>query len=205
MPDKYISINIKTLLEEGNSSFIGEEKLKEILSDFVCPKNPDVEVFLHKNAIEFTKKNQSVTYLVFDMNTGFFVGYYAIAIKPIIVRAKELSKNGQKKLERIAVLDADEQSYSAAAYLIAQLGKNYALPKEYQITGRELLAAAMDSVIEVQYSIGGVVMFLECEDNPFLLNFYSKQNAFKAFDIRETNSPAADMEPRMLHQLLKFI
>ena len=33
---------------------------------FLVPKNPDVEYFLLHNAIEFTKKDQSITYLVFD-------------------------------------------------------------------------------------------------------------------------------------------
>ena len=37
---------------EESSSYIGEDKLYEILSDFAYPKNPDVEVFLHENAIK---------------------------------------------------------------------------------------------------------------------------------------------------------
>ena len=44
--------------------------------------------------------------------------------------------------------------------------------------------------------------FLECEDNEFLLNFYT-QNHFKPFDTRITAS--LNNEPHTLHQLLKFI
>ena len=125
------------------------------------PENPDVEVFLHRNAIEFTKKNQSVTYLIFDTYSRLFVGYFALALKPITVKAENFSKTGRKRIERIAVLDSDSMTYSAAAYLIAQFGKNYFLQKGQQIKGTELLAAAMDTVNEVQYVVGGVVVFLD--------------------------------------------
>lgn len=40
----------------------GEKELVKILSKFSCEKNSDVERFLKKSSIEFTKKNQSVTY-----------------------------------------------------------------------------------------------------------------------------------------------
>lgn len=55
-----------------------------MISDFSCPKNPDVEHFSKKNSIEFTKKNQSVTYLVLDMDDGVLTGYFMI--EPLTVR-----------------------------------------------------------------------------------------------------------------------
>ena len=45
---------------------IGEDEVKDILSDFCCPKNLEIEVFIKKNALDFSKKKMSVTYLVFD-------------------------------------------------------------------------------------------------------------------------------------------
>lgn len=56
MSDKYFSINIRVYLNKEEPTYIGEENLYELLSDFSCPKNPDVEHFLLHNAIEFTKK-----------------------------------------------------------------------------------------------------------------------------------------------------
>ena len=91
---------------------------------------------------------------------------------------------------------------NAAAYVIAQLGKNYALPKEDQIDGSLLLELATDTISKIQYSIGGVVQFLECEDNEFLLDFYA-QNHFKQFDTRFVVPETGDTY--MLHQLLKFV
>lgn len=57
MANKYFVVNIRAYLDKEKPTYIGEDKLNEILSDFSCPKNPDVENFLLRNAIEFTKKD----------------------------------------------------------------------------------------------------------------------------------------------------
>lgn len=62
--DKFSYINIREYLVQDNPGGIGEADLQAAISDFSCPRNLDVEHFLKENAIEFTKKNQSVTYLV---------------------------------------------------------------------------------------------------------------------------------------------
>ena len=54
-------VNIKTTLAEGRA---GEEYLRRVCDNFSCPINFDVEHFFRKNAIDFTKRNQSVSYLV---------------------------------------------------------------------------------------------------------------------------------------------
>ena len=61
--DKFLVTNIRQYLNSDNPK-LGEDKLVQELSGFSCPKNWDIENYLKKNAIEFTKKNQSVTYLV---------------------------------------------------------------------------------------------------------------------------------------------
>ena len=107
-----------------------------------------------------------------------------------------------KKLSRVSILDEETQSYTTAAYLIAQFGKNYSLPKEKRIPGNILLGFALETISGLKYSVGGVMEFLECEDNEFLLSFYT-QNHFKPFDTRITASQ--NNEPHTLYQLLKFI
>ena len=89
--DKFSYINIREYLVQDNPDGIGEADLQAAISDFSCPRNLDVENFLKDNAIEFTKKNQSVTYLVFsneDDEDGEVVGYFTIALKPITVNAR---------------------------------------------------------------------------------------------------------------------
>ena len=163
----------------------------------------DVEHFLLHNAIEFTQKDQSVTYLVFHANDASIVGYFSLAVKPISVNAANISKTMARKLARVSILDQTSGSYTTAAYLIAQLGKNYSLPPNKRIDGSVLLGFALEIISEMKYSIGGVMEFLECEDNCFLMNFYM-QNKFKMFDIR-TTVPTHGEEPHQLNQLLKFI
>ena len=61
------------------------------------------------------------------------------------------------------------------------------LPKEKRIPGNILLGFALETISSLKYSVGGVMEFLECEDNEFLLSFY-RQNHFKPFDTRITAS-----------------
>ena len=42
---------------------IGEDEVTQILSDFSCPKNPEIENFVKKNAINFAKQKISVSIL----------------------------------------------------------------------------------------------------------------------------------------------
>lgn len=96
--DNYTMINIREYLALGTDEEVGEPALVRMLSDFSCPKNPDVEYFLKKNAIEFTKKNQSVTYLVFSNDEGELIGYFSIALKPLTVRGETVSNTVKRKL-----------------------------------------------------------------------------------------------------------
>lgn len=57
--------NIREYLSVKDDKILGEEELHQLLSEFSCDKNADVEKFLKEQAVEFTKKNQSVTYLVY--------------------------------------------------------------------------------------------------------------------------------------------
>lgn len=205
MSDQYYVANIRSLIDRNNPAYAGEESLSQIISSFSCPPNFEVESFLKKSAILFTKKSQSVTYLVFKRPASkkSLVGYFTLAIKPISVRASSISRTMGKKLARVSALNPDDGTYTAAAYLIAQIGKNFSLPKSERIKGAELLDLANRRIERTQYDFGGVVEFLECEDSPFLLDFYA-ENGFKAFDYRMT-IPSNDEEPHKLIQLLRFI
>lgn len=194
-------VNIRRYLNSDNPK-LGESMLRQVLSEFSCPKNPDVEKFLKNNAIDFTKKNQSVTYLVFDINSMELVGYFTIAVKPLTVRAETVSNTVKRKLMRVSELDEQSQSYTMSAYLIAQLGKNFADEAEKKITGEELLELAWDIIVKLQYIGGGMVAFLEAERNKKLLEFY-QVNRFQIFDTRQTLSNKT--EPYELVQLLRLV
>lgn len=200
MKDEFLIINIREYLKQGEE---GENLLKKILSTFSCEKNLDVERFLLEQSIEFTKKNQSVTYLVLTVTEGQFVGYFTIAIKPILVNAENFSNTVKKKFARVSELHEYSGNYSLSAYLIAQLGKNYNASINARIAGEQLLLLALEKIKELQYMAGGMVVFLEAENNEKLLHFYEDKNGFKRFDAKKTKSHSE--EPHALIQLLKVM
>lgn len=199
--DKYSVVNIRKYLESDNPK-LGEDDLVQILSEFSCTRNSDVERYLKNSAIEFTKKNQSVTYLVFFGEDGGLLGYFTIALKPLTIRGETISNTVKKKLLRISELDEETQTYTMSAYLIAQLGKNFTNGADKRITGEELLEAAWNKIEEIQYRAGGVVTFLEANNEDKLLAFY-RDNRFQTFDTRQTTSN--NEEPHELVQLLRLI
>ena len=200
--DKFFSVNIREYLALGNDEEAGEPALVELLSGFSSPKNKDVERFLKKSAIEFTKKNQSVTYLVVSAEDVRLLGYFTLALKPLTVRGETVSNTMKRKLLRISELDEKSDTYTMSAYLVAQLGKNFSESGGTEITGAELLKLAWDKIKEIQYLGGGVVTFLEAENEEKLLSFY-RNNRFSQFDTRQTASDAE--ESHELVQLLRLL
>ena len=196
--------NIREYLSAKGDKDLGEDELRQILSEFFCDKNPDVERFLKEQSIEFTKKNQSVTYLVFSNKDASLVGNFTLTVKPITVNAENFSNNLKRKIARVSELDEENGTYTLSAYLIAQLGKNYKDEANEKISGAQLLQAAIDTIKELQYMVGGMVIFLEAEDKEKLLRFYEDENGFKRFDVRETKC-SDNNEVHKLVQLLKVM
>ena len=199
--NKYRIINIRRYIGNENPE-LGEDELRQILSEFSCPMNPDVERFLKYSSIEFTKKNQSVTYLVFSVADGKLLEYFTLALKPLTVRGETVSNTVKRKLLRVSELDKKSDTYTMSAYLIAQLGKNYSENDGKMITGAELLGLAWDKIKATQYMFGGMVTFLEAENEEKLLSFY-RDNRFSQFDTRQTISDTD--ESHELIQLLRLL
>ena len=110
--DKYYAVNIREYLALGDDPEAGEPALAKLLFGFSCSKNPDVERFLKKSAIEFTKKNQSVTYVVVSVKDGGLLGYFTLALKPLTVRGETVSNTTKKKLLRVSELDEKSDTYT---------------------------------------------------------------------------------------------
>ncbi|MCD8363534.1 MAG: GNAT family acetyltransferase [Lachnospiraceae bacterium] len=168
--------------------------MKDILSDFSCEysdgvRNLEIEGFLKRNAIEFSRRKMSITYLVMDEKFRL-AGYFTLTHKPIIVQDVMLkSKTGKKKIQRHAKFDTGINAYSVSAFLIAQFSKNYALPPTERISGVDLMDLTLSLVEDIQQQIGGGIVFLECEDHPELVDFYSREpNSFFSFGERYSES-----------------
>ena len=161
-------INILDLLD--NTS---ENEVVDFVSRFKCDKNNEIEEFIHKDAIDFAKRKISVTHLVFDSEANL-VGYFTLTHKPIRVPANLLTNTTKKKIERFTKLDEATNTYDVSAFLIVQFGKNTSSPQT--ISGNEMMNMALSILSKVQREIGGGIVFLECENNNTLLNFYQNEN-----------------------------
>lgn len=198
---RYTVFNIREYLN-GQNDELGEDDLLQVLSEFSCAKNPDVEKFAKEQSIEFAQKQQSVTYLVFSSEDAELVGYFAITIKPITINAEPFSNTAKRKLARVSELNEQNHTYTLAAYLIAQLGKNFHNGANERITGEELLGLAIKQIKQLQYLAGGMVVFLETSNEEKLLSFY-QDKGFQQFDSRL--SETVGREPHELIQLLKIL
>lgn len=99
--------------------------------------------------------------------------------------------------------DEERNIITLPAYLIAQLGKNYNEDVAGAVTGEILLKTAMKVIKKLQYSIGGMVVFLEAEDNEKLKTFYIRENGYKEFKTREVRGSGG--KPHQLTQMLKVM
>lgn len=190
----YEAHNIREFLEKPDEA----KCVRELIAEFRCP-NAEVENFLHEQAIDFTKKNQSVTYLVFTEGDNRFVAYFTLAVKPIAVDISRFSKTVQRQILRVAQeRDPITGKHRLSAYLLAQIGKNYADGANERITGAQLLSIAVDLLRRAQHFVGGRVVFLESDIDKRLLAFY-ESSGFKRFDARMSDDDG------ILVQMLRVI
>ena len=162
----------------------GEEKLKNRLSVFSCPLNIEIENFLKINALNFARRKLSITYLIFDGNDGEILGYFTLTHKAIEIKNENISNTTRRRLSTHAQLDADTNSFTASAFLLAQIGKNYAVDNGRRITGDALIRYADDVMTDIQRRIGGGIIYLDCEDKQQLRTFYIDKNHYKIFGER---------------------
>lgn len=178
----YCIINLREYLNGNIYSTSEENGIKAVLSDFLCDRNPDIQKFIRDKAIEFAKRDQTVTYLVFD-DESHLISYFALSVKAVEIDAEGLSETVKRKISYVGLLDEYRGVYTAPAYLIAQLGKNYFNGLHDRITGDELLSLALKQVIRIQYMAGGKIVFLETIGEEKLLSFYER-NGFRPFTCK---------------------
>ena len=146
--------------------------------------NPDIELFLKKNAVQFAKEKKSITYIAGDKEDGSFLGYFTITHKPIEIPALGLSKTTIKKLEKHSRLKDSSNVYVVSAFLIAQFGKNYSVDNGKRITGNDLMTLVNRELTDIRRKIGGCVVYLDCEADAKLIRFYQKEQGFVLYGER---------------------
>jgi len=177
-----VSVIIENILDVIESN--GEDETLSDLSSFSCPLNLEIEDFLRCKAIDFAKRKLSVTYIVTDLSDGQILGYFTLAHKAIDIPEIDLSKTSQKKIQRYARFDPISGTYTLSAFLIAQIGKNYAVDHGNRLTGSSLMNYALDILSDIQHRIGGGVVYLDAENRSALISFYENTVNFKFFGER---------------------
>ena len=205
----YRIVNLLDLIEE-----LGEDTASGILSEFSCPLNDDVESFLKSKAISFAKQGWAQTHLIFASykEEWKLVAYFTLASKYIKLNDSFLKTNTgrptnktlRKRIARFAQHDPDMKAYILSTPLIGQLGKNYANDLNKLITGDEVLEAACGKIQTIQASLGGRFAYLECEDKPKLIDFYTR-NGFCPFCDRPLDPDETNLSGEYLVQLIKYI
>lgn len=172
--------NLADLIE-----MFGDDGARRLVSEFSCPRNPDVEDFLRQKAIPFCHQGISATHLVYKsfQKETVLVGYYALANKMITVKASAFNSRWRQRMNRFATYQVESKSYVMAMPLIGQLGKNFAKGYDSLISGKELLDMACSEVRKMQRAFGGKMVYLECENVPGLIKFYT-DNGFVEFGRR---------------------
>ena len=170
------------------SRSIGENNVDIVLQTFDCGLNLEVQNFLLRKAMQAEKLKSAITYLVFDAQTTDLVGYFTLVLKSFSILRDKLSSNNRKLISRFAELNERSGEYTTALYLIAQIGKNYAIEESQRITGGALLNLAIEKLRDAQKIIGGKLVLVEREVERTKLHDFYKANGFKSWNSRYDNN-----------------
>ena len=183
---------LRVLSLEQIEELAGGECLAAMLSGIDCSLNERVQKFIRNDSVLSERLGSTVTYLVLSA-TDEVLGFFTLVMKPFTVADAGLSSNNRRMIQRFAELD-EKGNYTAALYLIAHLGKNFALDEARRITGSELIALALDVLRKAQKLVGGKLVLIDREsDRPKLLDFY-QANGFKSWNRRYSKKDAIEYD-----------
>ncbi|RHH71080.1 MULTISPECIES: GNAT family acetyltransferase [Vagococcus] len=178
-----ITVSLKELLENSESM----EDVETLLHTFFCVKDSetnfgkDVQDFLHKKAINFENAAISRTFLVIysDEKISYLAGYFSLANKPLSMTGKNFGKLSQSKKKMLlgSGHKTDKNNYVCPSVLLGQLGKNCNYPQDIEdsqkVEGKDILKASYEKIRDIYTLFGGKVLYLECDNNVKLRNFYN--------------------------------
>lgn len=109
----------------------------------------------------------------------------------------------KKKISKFSQYDPDTEQFMMPIPLIAQLGKNFNPALPFHMTGSDLLHLALKRVFEIERLIGGKTVYVECNNQPRLFEFYSSAGFFQ-FNTRIRTTAVPNETNPVLIQMLKY-
>ena len=103
--------------------------------------------------------------------------YFSIAMQTLKI-PQGTSSSQIRKLDGLYARKGDGKITEIPSFLIGQLAKNDTYSN--YISGDDVIELALAVIGRAQEIIGGRVVFIECQDKPELIEFYSR-NGFKVF------------------------
>ncbi len=157
------------MIEEFDFEPITSELVASLSGLFSCHKDPDVMKFFSEQAINFSLKNLSKTFLI-KGHKGY-LGFFTLSQKSINIDAEmfaSLSKTKQKSLasgfHTIKAKRVEQGRAYTTFYLIAQLAKNE-LIEGNPLTLNDILGFCYDICREAQQLVGGKLVLVECKSS----------------------------------------
>ena len=170
---KFKKISLQSLLKQTKDT----EKIKEnVLNTCNGRGKSEVSDFLHNKSIDYEQRSLSSTYLIYN-DRSQLVGYFTISNKGLIISKENYEKLLKKQQKKLSFngRKLENGDYIVNSFLLGQLGKNFNknILEEDKIKGVELLTIAYNLLIEIKNLINVKYLWIECEDNKKLLDFYS--------------------------------
>ena len=181
-------LTVIALQELCNVQGYDKEQVQLLLKEFACPKNPDVERFLHQKALRFEESHNARTYLILS-EVGEILAYFSLSFKEVDLQADKLSKSEIKNLDGI-----NKSANKIRVFLIGQIGKN-SLINHNPIKLADIFNEIEKILLKAKQLIGGRAVILECQPIAKLLDLY-KCHDFKQLVV------VGDDEMKTLYRVL---
>ena len=170
---KFRKISLQSLLKQTKDT---KEIKENVLNTFKGRGESEVSDFLHNKSIDYEQRSLSSTYLIYN-DRSQLVGYFTISNKGLIISKESYEKLLKKQQKKLSFngRKLENGDYIVNSFLLGQLGKNFNknILEEDKIKGVELLTIAYNLLIEIKNLINVKYLWIECEDNKKLLDFYS--------------------------------
>lgn len=173
----YQTIALKDIIEK-----FGKNDANKVLSEFFCPINSDVEMFMHFKAYPYECAGMARTYLIVALDHEKIYG--VCAIYSVTTKSISISQQMNSKSRRIAFGTTYAVGNPVNAILIGQLSKNYKDGNDQYITGELLMSLIIDHVRKMDILVPSVSVYVECENKPELRSYYEKYG-FTYFSTNE--------------------
>lgn len=136
----YRTVSLFDLINQG----VGKMKINEILSNFSCPLDEDVNYFIHNKAYDFERVGLSRTYLVYVITKDEIpklVAFYSLGLSNV-----EISDKLTNSMKRKIFGTSYPMGKNIKTLLIGQLSKNYYQGNDRLITGDVLMGLIFERI-----------------------------------------------------------